>query len=102
MKNSPPWKYTKSVDIYRCPADHSSVTWQGVQRPRILTMSMNLFVGGFAPEKGKGEAGNAGGWEMTPVAAGYRVYSKLSSIDTPSLIWVFLDMREDRVNWSNF
>jgi prepilin-type N-terminal cleavage/methylation domain-containing protein len=102
MQKRPLWKYTKSVPIYKCPSDHSSVPWLGQQKPRILTMSMNLFVGGFAPEKGAGQAGTAGGWENTSVAGGYKVYSKLASIDAPSMIFVFLDMREDRVNWSNF
>ncbi len=102
MKKRPLWKYTKSVDIYRCPSDHSTVMWLGTPRPRILTMSMNLYVGGFAPDRGAGQPGTLGGWEMTPVAGGYKCYSKLSSIDAPSMIFVFLDMREDRVNWSNF
>src|SRR5262245_10667728 len=41
MKKRPLWKYTKSVEIYKCPSDHSSVLFAGVQKPRILTMSMN-------------------------------------------------------------
>jgi prepilin-type N-terminal cleavage/methylation domain-containing protein len=102
MKKRPLWKYTKAVEIYKCPSDHSSVLFAGVQKPRILTMSMNLYVGGFAPPKGGGQAGTLGGWETTPTAAGYKCYSKLASIDVPSLIFTFLDMREDRVNWSNF
>ena len=28
--------------------------------------------------------------------------SEVSAITVPTLIFVFLDMREDRVNWSNF
>jgi prepilin-type processing-associated H-X9-DG protein len=62
-------------------------------------MSMNLYVGGFAPARGSGKAGDDGNW---PFADAYKIYSKVSAIDVPSMIFVFLDMREDRVNWSNF
>jgi prepilin-type processing-associated H-X9-DG protein len=61
---------------------------------------MNIYVGGFAPAANSGtQAGNDGGW---PFAHPYMVYSKLSSITPPDKVFVFLDMREDRVNWSNF
>ncbi|MEO6035943.1 MAG: type II secretion system protein [Verrucomicrobiota bacterium] len=99
MKKRPLWPYAKSAALFRCPSDNSTVTWQNVVRPRILTMSMNLYVGGFAPEAGQGRSGTGGGW---PFAAPYTIYSKISSITVPSSIFVFLDMREDSVNWSNF
>jgi len=104
MQKRPLWKYTKSQTIYKCPSDHSMVTVAGVPKPRILTMSMNLYVGGFAPVVGVDPLPNGtdGGW---PFGAAYSVYPKLSlinGISSPSKIFVFLDMREDRVNWSNF
>jgi prepilin-type N-terminal cleavage/methylation domain-containing protein len=99
MKRRPLWPYVKSVPLYKCPADRSVVTFNQVPHPRILTMSMNLYVGGFAPLKGWGQCGNEGGW---PFAKDYMVYCKLTDISVPSKIFVFLDMREDRVNWSNF
>jgi prepilin-type N-terminal cleavage/methylation domain-containing protein len=99
MKRRLLWPYNKSVGIYKCPADHSAVDWLGVSRPRILTMSMNLYMGGFAPDKGQGQDGNDGGWLF---AAPYQIFHKLSGISQPSMMFVFLDMREDRVNWSNF
>jgi prepilin-type N-terminal cleavage/methylation domain-containing protein/prepilin-type processing-associated H-X9-DG protein len=99
MKRRPLWPYNKSMAIYKCPADHSKVTFNQVARPRILTMSMNLYVGGFAPAKGGGMCGNDGGWGF---ADAYQVFCKLGSINPPTKIFIFLDMREDRVNWSNF
>jgi len=102
MKKRPLWKYVKSVGVFKCPSDHSSVVWQNVTRDRILTMSMNLYMGGFAPDPGANEAppdGTAGGW---PFAQNYRIFHKQADIDKPSMMFVFLDMREDRVNWSNF
>jgi len=99
MQKRPLWPYTKNQGIYKCPADHSTVVFSGVTYPRILTMSANLYVGGFAPARGAGRAGTDGNW---PFADPFKIYSKLTSIDVPTMIFVFLDMREDRVNWSNF
>ena len=58
-------------------------------------MSMNLFVGGF-----DGVAGDSG-WP-----AMYRVYLKLSQLTSPGgppdKIFIFLDEREDCINWGNY
>ena len=98
LMKRPLWPYSgKSPGIYRCPADHSFVTVNGIQRPRVRTMSMNLYVGGFD--------GTDGNW---PFADPYCIYTKLNQIGggLPSpgaaKTWIFLDMREDRVNWGNF
>jgi prepilin-type N-terminal cleavage/methylation domain-containing protein/prepilin-type processing-associated H-X9-DG protein len=92
MQRRPLWPYVRNVAVYKCPADRSTVMVGGVAKPRILTMSMNLYVGGFAP-------GTDGGWGF---ADAYKIYGKLTAITPPDKIFVFLDMREDRVNWSNF
>jgi prepilin-type N-terminal cleavage/methylation domain-containing protein len=92
MVKRPLWPYTsKNPAIYKCPSDQSFLTVNGERKPRVLSMAMNLFVGGFD--------GTDGGWSW---ARPYRVYAKLSEIDLPSKIFVFLDMREDSVNWGNF
>src|SRR5260221_3178191 len=44
MMRRPLWAYAKTTAIYKCPSDHSSVTVNGVVKPRIRTMSMNLYV----------------------------------------------------------
>jgi prepilin-type N-terminal cleavage/methylation domain-containing protein len=101
MKKRPLWAYTKSIDIYKCPADRSTVTVSGGAKPRILTMSMNLYMGGFAPVPPVDTPpdGTDGHW---PFAAPYKIYTKMPRIDAPSKLFVFLDMREDVINWSNF
>jgi prepilin-type N-terminal cleavage/methylation domain-containing protein/prepilin-type processing-associated H-X9-DG protein len=105
MMKRPLWSYAKTAKIYKCPADNSMVRTADGLKPRILTMSMNLFVGGFAPVPPLDPPPNGtdGHW---PNAAGYIVYNKLSHLlapkGPPDKIFVFLDMREDRVNWSNF
>lgn len=101
LMKRPLWKYAPNANIYRCPSDHSTVQTASGPKPRILTMSMNLYVGGFAPSAAahEGPDGTDGGW---PFAHPYKIYSRVSRIDVPSRIFVFLDMREDRVNWDNF
>src|ERR1017187_1313462 len=92
MVNRPLWPYTsKNPGIYKCPSDKSYLTVGGEQKPRVRSMSMNLYMGGFD--------GTDGNW---PWAHPYRIYAKLSEIDDPTKIFVFLDMREDSVNWGNF
>ncbi len=93
----PLWPYNKSPGIYRCPSDHSYVLVNGERKPRVRTMSMNFYLGGFG--------GGSGGVSF---AAPYRLYYKLSELANqgispgPSDTWVFLDQREDTINWGNF
>jgi prepilin-type N-terminal cleavage/methylation domain-containing protein len=92
MVKRPLWPYTgKNANIYRCPADKSFLMVGGEAKPRVCSMSMNLYVGGFD--------GTDGNW---PWAQPYQIYTKLADINPPSKIFVFLDMREDSVNWGNF
>lgn len=98
MVKGPLWTYTgKNAKIYRCPADNSSIVVDGVARPRIRTMSMNLFLGGFG--------GTDGNWGS--IVTRYRMFYKMGEISMnptpgPAKTFVFLDMREDCVNWGNF
>jgi prepilin-type processing-associated H-X9-DG protein len=92
IQSRPLWPYIKNVAVYKCPADHSYITIGAVQRPRVRPISMNLYLGGF-----KGAlAGSA-----------YMVYLKMGDVTGgkspgPSKLWIFLDEREDCVNWGNF
>jgi len=93
----PLWPYNKSPGIYKCPADRSYVLVNGDQKPRIRTMSMNFFLGGF------------GGKDDYPLeAAPYTIFHKFTQIaggrGTPGPVktFVFLDQREDSINWGNF
>lgn len=91
---SPLWPYCgKNLAIWRCPADRSGVTVGGQFRPRIRTMAMNAFLGGFG-----GKSITTG--NMTP----FRLYLKFSqlSVPGPSEIFVFIDGREDMINWGNY
>jgi prepilin-type N-terminal cleavage/methylation domain-containing protein/prepilin-type processing-associated H-X9-DG protein len=102
MVKRPLWPYAKTPGIYKCPADHSTITVNGVTKPRIRTMSMNLYVGGFVSSDGS-TLGTAS-WAF---GTNDMIYGKLSQFGASSRapadkIFVFLDMREDLINWGNF
>jgi hypothetical protein len=98
----PLWPYNKSVGIYKCPADHSVVIGSdNLPHPRVRSMSMNFFLGGFAGGSaasgvGVGSSGNL-----------YPIYFKVSDLNShespgPADTFVFIDERSDAINWGNF
>ena len=91
---SPMWPYCgKNLSIWRCPADRASVTVGGVKRMRLRSMAMNAYLGGFGGKPiGTGNMG------------AYTVYLKYSQLSRPGAdrIFVFVDEREDAINWGNF
>lgn len=95
IQRSPLWPYCgNQLTIWKCPADQSFVLVNGVPRPRVRSMSMNVYLGGWG--------GTDGGWGA-PIAA-YRIYLKMSELQDPgpSKVFVFLDMREDSIDMGNF
>ena len=100
IKKSPLWPYCgKSPGIWKCPADRSTVKLSdGRVLPRVRTMSMSIWVGGW----GRADAA----WEGTDAGCSgpeWRVYSKFNHIVNPgpSMVWVLVDAREDRINYGN-
>jgi prepilin-type N-terminal cleavage/methylation domain-containing protein len=96
IKYSLLWPYDKSLDIYKCPGDHSTGTLPNRQKlPRLRSMSMLCWVGG---------RGNASGQSSTmdPWDTGgpWRVYHKSTDFINPGAAntFVFLDEREDSIN----
>jgi prepilin-type N-terminal cleavage/methylation domain-containing protein/prepilin-type processing-associated H-X9-DG protein len=95
IQTRPLWPYIKNAAVYKCPADHSYIPVNGARLPRVRTVSMNLYLGGF-----KGSL--AGTWW-----AGYMVYLKMGDVTGgkspgPCKLFVFLDEREDCLNFSNY
>ena len=108
IKKSPIWQYCgKSLSIWRCPADHSFVTVAGEAKPRVRSMSMNIWVGGFTGTDG-GLSGNPPVYEsqIDSVQGGrlWRVYLKTMDFTDPgpTRTWLLMDMREDSIDWGNF
>jgi len=102
ITKSPLWPYSgKSPAIWKCPADHSTITVDGVKLPRVRSMSMNLWVGGFRGT----DQGLSGSTNGAAIGGGkWRVYLKTSDFldPGPSKTFVFLDMREDSIDVGNF
>ncbi|NLH72749.1 MAG: type II secretion system protein [Verrucomicrobia bacterium] len=86
ITNSILWPYCgQSAGIWKCPADKSTVKYQGKVYPRVRSISMNAWfnstdVEGFGP--------------------GFRVYYRMSDLvdPGPTMTWLFMDEREDSIN----
>ena len=95
IHRSPLWPYCgNQLAIWKCPADQSFVVVQGVPRPRVRSMSMNVYLGGWG--------GTDGNWG--PPISNYKIYLKMSQLHDPgpAKVFVFLDMREDSIDMGNF
>ena len=95
ITKSPMWPYCgNSLAIWKCPADRSFVVVNGENKPRVRSMSMNLYLGGF------------GGWDGHEFldTGGYKFYFKQSDLTDPgpAKVFVFLDMRPDSIDIGNF
>jgi prepilin-type N-terminal cleavage/methylation domain-containing protein/prepilin-type processing-associated H-X9-DG protein len=87
LVKSPMWSYTsKSQNIFKCPADQSTVKVAGESRPRIRSISMSQVFG-------------LGGWLP---AANWRTYDKLTAIVIPTKTWVLVDEHPDSINDAAF
>lgn len=74
--------YAQDPKIYRCPADKSMVTIEGMKYNRVRSMSMNAYLNG------------QGTWQ----SADFLTFRKYSEIQRPSETWVLVDEREDSIN----
>jgi len=95
IKQSPMWPYCgNNLGIWKCPADRSGILVKGQFKPRVRSISMNIFLGGWA--------GTDGNWGAP--FSDYKIYMKQSELHNPgpALVFVFLDMREDSIDMGNF
>jgi prepilin-type processing-associated H-X9-DG protein len=81
------WDYCgATAEIWKCPADRSTVSVGGRTLPRVRSIAMN-------------------GWfDSTDVQFfgdnGYRIYKKMADVTDPgpTMTWLFIDEREDSIN----
>jgi prepilin-type N-terminal cleavage/methylation domain-containing protein len=95
IMKSPMWPYCgKNARIWKCPADRSSVLVAGVMMPRVRTMAMNAYLGGFGTLP----------ISSMPDMDKQIIYLKFSQLSKPGAakIFVFIDEREDWINYGNF
>jgi prepilin-type N-terminal cleavage/methylation domain-containing protein/prepilin-type processing-associated H-X9-DG protein len=95
IRKSPMFKYCgNSLAIWKCPSDRSALKTPLGLKPRVRSMSMNLFLGGWG--------GTDGGFSED--VGSFRIYRKVSDLSEQgaSQTFVFLDMREDSVDMGNF
>jgi type II secretory pathway pseudopilin PulG len=109
LVNSPLWPYCgKSAAIWKCPSDNSFVVVNGNNVPRVRSMSMNVWIGGFLGyDAGLSGGSGWGSYGVPPGTLGgnpWRVYLKMSDFLDPGPTGTFLllDMREDSIDWGNF
>jgi len=97
----PLYPYINSYMVYRCPSDTSMINHRGQLLPRVRTVSMNFFLGGF------GGIGASQSYYDPSWGAMYPIYMKTTDLISgqspgPSDTWVFVDERQDCINWGNY
>ncbi len=88
--------YIPSAEVYKCPADMSTVTIRGQRISRVRSMGMSQAMGG------------PGGWLSPPGynegQTKYRIYLKSTdfTVPGPSQLYVLLDEHPDSINAGGF
>jgi prepilin-type N-terminal cleavage/methylation domain-containing protein/prepilin-type processing-associated H-X9-DG protein len=81
------WPYNKSLGIYKCPADNSTVKIGGTFYPRVRSVSMNGNM-------------NGNSWYTDIIKNSFFTFRKVSEIirPPPSQAFVFLDEHPDTID----
>jgi hypothetical protein len=93
ITKSPMWQYSgKNAQLYKCPADTTTVNVGGLSRPRVRSISMaQTFSVGEWLDKSYNEQQNK-----------WRVYNKLSTISNPVKTFVFVEEHPGSINDAAF
>ena len=81
------WKYNEALDIYKCPADRSTVKLSGKTYPRVRSISMNGNMNGDS-------------WYTAEIKNTHYTFKKYAEIisPSPSQAFVFLDEHPDAID----
>jgi prepilin-type N-terminal cleavage/methylation domain-containing protein/prepilin-type processing-associated H-X9-DG protein len=103
IKLRPLFQYIKNWAIYKCPGDTSVVNSNNVLVPRIRSISMNYFLSPYGGNAENNLPPNSGAWGQYYVP----YYKKTTDLTLglspgPANTFVFIDERQDVINWGNF
>jgi prepilin-type N-terminal cleavage/methylation domain-containing protein/prepilin-type processing-associated H-X9-DG protein len=81
------WNYNQSLEIYKCPADRSTVRIGGQNHPRVRSISMNGNMNGDS-------------WYTAEIRSTHFTFRKSSEIirPSPSQAFVFIDEHPDAID----
>jgi len=81
--------YTKNGGLYHCPADHSTVSYNGATYDRNRSLSMNSWVGFDTRD-----------WMQPASGPSFKLNFKMGDLVAPgpAQTWVFIDERENSIN----
>ena len=90
--------YLQAVEIYRCPADRSSVKIGGRIYPRVRSMSMSQALAG------PGDWLDPAGFQANVTSKRYRTFFKTAEMldPAPAKLYVLLDEHPDGINAGGF
>lgn len=79
------WPYLNSLEVWRCPSDHSTSVHGGKIYPRVRSVAMNNWLNSEAPWQNQNQ---------------FKVIRRISDMVEPGPVgtFVLLDEREDRIN----
>ena len=85
LKHSHIYPYLTSLDVWRCPADHSVSRYGGQTLPRVRSMSMNNWMNSSSAWNGGTQ---------------YKILKRLSDFINPgpAKTWVLIDERSESIN----
>jgi prepilin-type N-terminal cleavage/methylation domain-containing protein len=81
------WEYNKSLGIYKCPADVSTVKFGATLIPRVRSIAMNGMMNGT-------------GWYNEQVKNTFRTFRKITDIlrPSPALAYAFIDEHPEGID----
>ncbi len=82
--------YVKTINVYKCPADYSTINFGPIHIPRLRSVSMNCWL---SPYPAKDATSIFGGSQS-------RIFNKESSLSQPgpSMTFVFIDESEKSID----
>jgi prepilin-type N-terminal cleavage/methylation domain-containing protein/prepilin-type processing-associated H-X9-DG protein len=88
IKKSLLWPHCgKSPQIWKCPADRSTVKVGASVYPRVRSIAMNAWFNST---------------DVSGFGSGFKIYMKMGDVANPVKTWILLDEREDSINDGEF